>query len=121
VIIVIAHADEQIVYLPAPPPEGSTVSPEDIAARKSEIQANRPFVYLFCCETAQVGNFTNITRALLDAGAVGVVAPQTRINPEEYANLFEQFVGGTAGANSLEKLLIAEQITGNRDMETWLG
>src|SRR5262249_48442735 len=109
------------VYLPAPPPKGSTLSQEDIAARKSEIQANRPFVYLFCCETAQVGDFTNITRALLDAGAVGVMAPQTRINPEEYANLFEEFLRDTAGVSSLDKLLVAEQLTGNRDMEAWLG
>ncbi|MVT52795.1 hypothetical protein GPL17_20150 [Bradyrhizobium yuanmingense] len=59
VIIVVAHGDDRTIYLPAPPPEGSALSADQIVARREEISANKPIVYLFCCETAEISNLRN--------------------------------------------------------------
>ncbi|MBA1144187.1 hypothetical protein [Mesorhizobium neociceri] len=121
VVIIVAHADAQVIYLPAPPPEGSTVSEDDFYNIRDKILSNAPMVYLFCCESAQTGDFRSLTEALLDCGAMGVAAPQAKINPERYRPLFERLLRKGSSDGPLGKLFDAEQVVGTRDMEVWLG
>lgn len=123
VIIVVAHADGDRVYLPAPPPEGSELSGEQIIERKAEISANGPIVYLFCCETAEVSNLRNFSQILLECGATAVIAPQTKIDAERSVDFFENIVANKKGdrVNSLTNVKAAERGSNYKEMEIWLG
>jgi hypothetical protein len=123
VIIVVAHGDDRTIYLPAPPPEGSELSADQIIARKEEISANKPIVYLFCCETAEISNLKNFSQVLLDCGAAAVIAPQTKIDAERSVDFFEGIVNSKArsGNNSLTNVKGAERSSKYSEMEIWLG
>jgi hypothetical protein len=121
VIVVLAHADGERVFLPSPPPEGSQVTTHDIRAHAEAIRANGPLVYLFCCEAADISNTANFAQALVESGARGVIAPQTEIDARLSADLFEKVVaGGTAPADAMNRLRAAEAQTGYREMEIWV-
>lgn len=122
VIIVSAHADGTTLHLPAPPPKGSTIGPEKLHEYADAIRANRPVVYLFCCETAEVENLQGFASHLLDCGAAAVVAPQTKINVNRAAALFEAVLThDKATPRTLERLQKAERQSRYREMEVWLG
>ena len=123
VIIVIAHGDDHTIYLPAPPPQGSELSADQVIARKEEISANKPIVYLFCCETAEISNLKNFSQVLLDCGAAAVIAPQTKIDAERSVSFFEGIVNSKsrAGSNSLTNVKGAERSSKYSEMEIWLG
>jgi hypothetical protein len=121
VVIVAAHARERILYLPAPPPEGSQIQPSDLEAHKDSIAANKPLVYLFCCEVAEVSELKGFVDVLIDCGAAAVIAPQTQIDADKSAQLFERMVTPAATPQSaLQYLLQAEQKTGYREMEVFV-
>ncbi len=121
VIIVVAHSDGERVFLPAPIPEGSVVSAKDVRDYEAEIRKNQPIVYLFCCETAAISNMANFSRILVESGAVGVVAPQTRIDAHLSSELFQQFIAPSEkGRSALNVLRDAEGRTGYREMEVWV-
>jgi hypothetical protein len=123
VIIVVAHGDDHTIYLPAPPPEGSELSADQVIARKEEIGANKPIVYLFCCETAEISNLKNFSQVLLDCGAAAVIAPQTKIDAQRSIDFFEGIVNSKArsGDNSLTNVKGAERSSRYSEMEIWLG
>jgi hypothetical protein len=123
VIIVVAHGDDRTIYLPAPPPEGSELSTDQVIARKEEISANKPIVYLFCCETAEISNLKNFSQVLLDCGAAAVIAPQTKIDAERSIDFFEGIVDTKTRSrnNSLTNIKGAERSSKYSEMEIWLG
>jgi hypothetical protein len=123
VIIVVAHGDDRTIYLPAPPPKGSELSADQVIARKEEITANKPIVYLFCCETAEISNLKNFSQVLLDCGAAAVIAPQTKIDAERSVDFFESIVTSKAraGDNSLTNVKGAQRSSKYSEMEIWLG
>jgi hypothetical protein len=123
VIIVIAHGDDRTIYLPAPPPKGSELSADQVIARKEEISANKPIVYLFCCETAEISNLKNFSQVLLDCGAAAVIAPQTKIDAERSIDFFEGIVNSKTrwGNNSLTNVKGAQRSSKYSEMEIWLG
>ena len=123
VIVVVAHANQQTLYMPAPPPEGSRLSADQIIERKKEITANRPVVYLFCCETAEISNLKNLSETLLECGAAAVIAPQTKIDAERSADFFDGVVNRDTSTdqNSLTKMQAAERRSKYHEMEVWLG
>ncbi|SHG14971.1 hypothetical protein [Bradyrhizobium erythrophlei] len=123
VIIVVAHGDQRKIYLPAPPPEGSELSAEQIIARKAEISANKPVVYLFCCETAEISDLGSFSQVLLECGAAAVIAPQTKIDAERSVDFFESIVDRKtkSGDNSLTNLKEAKRSSKYSEMEIWLG
>ena len=122
VIIVIAHADGQSIFMPAPPPEGSRLSADQVLERKREISANKPVVYLFCCETAAISNLKNFSQSLLDAGVAAVVAPQTKIDARRSADFFDALVKRERTAvDMLGNLRKATRRSKYREMEVWLG
>ncbi len=122
VIVVVAHANQRTLYMPAPPPEGSRLSADDIMKRKEEITANQPVVYLFCCETAEISNLKSFSEILLECGAAAVIAPQAKIDAERSVDFFEAVVDRTAPPNldSLAKIKAAEKSSKYREMEVWL-
>jgi hypothetical protein len=121
VIIVAAHARDRVLYLPAPLPDGSQIKPEDLEMQKAAITANKPVVYLFCCETAEISELHGFVDTLLSCGAAAVIAPQTEINADKSAQLFEQIVTSSSNpATALERLLQAEQTTKYREMEVFV-
>jgi hypothetical protein len=120
VIIVIAHGDEQTIYMPAPPPEGSRLSADQVLDRKNEISANKPVVYLFCCETAAISGLRNFSQALLEAGAAAVVAPQSTIDARRSADYFDALVKRKAtAADTLSNLRETTRKSKYREMEMW--
>ena len=125
VIIVVAHGDRRTIHLPAPPPVGSELTAEEIMSHKAEITKNRPVVYLFCCETADISDLKSFSEVLLDAGAAAVFAPQTRIEAERSADLFEGVVRSDEDSgvlhNSLTKFHEAVELSNYREMEVFLG
>jgi len=122
VIIVTAHARDRVIYLPAPPPEGSRIGPEDLNQYKDMITQNNPVVYLFCCEIADIDNLSTFATELLRCGARAVVAPQTQIDADKSASLFEALISESAKPETtLDRLLKAERMAGYREMEVWLG
>jgi hypothetical protein len=122
VVIVAAHADKQTLFLPAPPPRGSQIGPEDLHQHQDAIRKNGPMVYLFCCETAQIANLKSFASHLLECGALAVIAPQTKIDAFKSASLFQKIVGGNASnLKALSQLLWAEKTTGYREMEVFIG
>jgi hypothetical protein len=123
VIVVIAHANERILYMPAPPPEGSRLSADQVVARRDEIAKNKPVVYLFCCETAEISNLKSFSEILLECGAAAVIAPQTKIDAERSVDFFEGVVQKKSPPpeNSLLKIKTAERQSNYREMEVWLG
>jgi hypothetical protein len=123
VIVVIAHADRRTLHMPAPPPKGSKLSTDDIIAHKDDIRKNRPVVYLFCCETAEISNLNSFSETLLECGAAAVIAPQAKIDAERSVDFFEAVVDRNAspGQDSLAKLKAAESRSKYREMEAWLG
>jgi hypothetical protein len=122
VVIVVAHAEEQTLFMPAPPPEGSSISADQILERKDEIMANKPLVYLFCCETAEISNLKSFAQVLLECGASGVVAPQTKIDAERSINFFDNLLERErVSSNALTKLHLAKQRSGYREMEIFVG
>jgi hypothetical protein len=123
VIIVIAHGDDHTIYLPAPPPRGSELTAEQVIARKEEISANKPIVYLFCCETAEMSNLKNFSQILLDCGAAAVIAPQTKIDADRSIDFFDGIVNSKAKSrsNSLTNVKGAERSSKYSEMEIWLG
>lgn len=123
VIILVAHSDGQSIFMPAPPPEGSQLTPEMLLARKEEITANRPVVYLFCCETAQAKDLKNFASTLIECGAAAVVAPQQPIDTNRSGKFFERVVRkpDPAGETILTKLFAATKDSHYREMEVWLG
>lgn len=124
VIIIVAHGDHDSIYLPAPPPEGSKLTEDQVKARRYEITANKPVVYLFCCETAVVSDLKSFAQVLLDSGAAAVIAPQIKIDADDGSiKFFESLVqkGGNGHENSLTKLQAAMQQTNYREMEVFLG
>jgi hypothetical protein len=121
VIIVAAHAKERVIYLPAPPPQGSQIEPSDLEAHRAAIYANKPVVYLFCCETGQFSELKGFVDALRDCGASAVIAPQTQIDANKSADLFERIVDSAGPAAALERLRLAEQRTSYREMEVFIG
>ena len=122
VVIVCAHADGTTLYLPSPPPMGSSIGPEELRQHADEIRANKPVVYLFCCEAAEVDNLKGFASQLLECGATAVVAPQTKINVYRAAGLFEAVLTqDKATPRLLERLQKAEKYSHYREMEVWLG
>lgn len=122
VIIVVAHAEGQTIHLPAPPPEGSRIGPDELEQHREAISANSPFVYLFACETAQISDMQSFAEKLLECGAAAVVAPQTKIGAISSADLFESFVGSDdEPGDALLRLQSAEESTNYREMEVWIG
>ena len=120
VIIVIAHGDERTIYMPAPPPEGSRLSADQVLDRKNEISANKPVVYLFCCETAAISGLKNFSQVLLEAGAAAVVAPQSTIDARRSADYFDALVKRKATAgDTLSNLREATRRSKYREMEVW--
>jgi hypothetical protein len=119
VIIVVAHGDERTIHMP----DGSELTAEQILERKDEISANKPIVYLFCCETAEVSNLRNFSQVLLECGAAAVIAPQTKIDAERSVAFFESIVDDKARSdtNSLMNVKTAERRSKYREMEVWLG
>jgi hypothetical protein len=123
VIVVVAHGDRRTLYMPAPPPDGSELNADQIIERKAEIAANKPVVYLFCCETAEVSDLKSFSEILLDSGAAAVIAPQTKIDAERSVDFFEGIVRKETGRpeNSLTKFKAAARRSNYREMEMWLG
>jgi hypothetical protein len=123
VIVVVAHANRRTLYMPAPPPEGSRLSADEIIKRKEEIATNRPVVYLFCCETAEVSNLASFSEILLECGAAAVLAPQAKIDAERSVDFFEGLVDRRAppDLDFLAKIKAAERSSKYREMEVWLG
>jgi hypothetical protein len=123
VIVVVAHSDGETIYMPAPPPEGSRLTAEEVMAKRSEIAANRPVVYLFSCETAEISDMKAFSETLLDAGAAAVIAPQTEIDAERSVDLFEALVRpkSQGRANSLSNFNAAVRSSNYREMEVFLG
>ena len=122
VIIVVAHAEGQTIHLPAPPPAGSRIGPDELEQHREAISANKPFVYLFACETALISEMQSFAAKLLDCGAAAVVAPQTRIGAISSADLFENFVSSDdEPSDALLRLQAAEESTNYREMEVWIG
>ena len=123
VIVVIAHGDHRSIYLPAPAPEGSELSADQIIERKIEITANKPVVYLFCCETADISDLKSFAEILLDSGAAAVIAPQTKIDAERSADFFEGIVQkeNNGHKNSLTKFQAAVRQSKYSEMEVFLG
>ena len=124
VIIIVAHGDHDSIYLPAPPPEGSKLTEDQVKARRYEIAANKPVVYLFCCETAVVSDLKSFAQILLDSGVAAVIAPQLKIDADEGSiKFFESLVqkGSNGHENSLTKFQAAMQQTNYREMEVFLG
>lgn len=122
VIVVIAHANERTIFLPAPPPEGSVITTAQVLERKDEIMANRPMVYLFCCETAEISDLKNFTEVLIECGAAGVIAPQKKIDAEKSIDFFDHIVANERSAGSaLANIRAAQKRSGYREMEVWLG
>jgi hypothetical protein len=121
VIIVAAHARERVLYLPAPPPEGSQISPEDLESQKAAISANKPVVYLFCCETAELSDMRGFVNVLLECGAAAVIAPQTEIEANKSAQLIEYVVTTeSTSMMALERLRQAEKKAKYREMEVFI-
>jgi hypothetical protein len=121
VIIVIAHGDERKIVLPVPPPK-SELSTDQLLSRKAEIASNRPLVYLFCCETAEISGLKNFANVLLECGAAGVVAPQVKIDAVNSIKFFDQLVADERNPNrALEKIFNAQKRSGYQEMEVWLG
>jgi hypothetical protein len=123
VIIIVAHADGQTVYMPSPPPDGSQLEAAQIVNHKAEISANKPVVYLFCCETAAISNLKSLSTTLLDCGATAVIAPQTVIDAERSADFFERLLdrGASGDLTALARIKTAERRSKYREMEVWLG
>ena len=121
VIIIVAHADDKMIRLPAPPPKGSVIGPNELEAHKDAISVNKPIVYLFCCETAKVEGLASFADQLLDCGASAVIAPQTKIGAISSANLFDRFLSDASESGMLASLLRAESETGYREMEVYVG
>jgi hypothetical protein len=109
--------------MPAPPPDGSQLSTDQIIERKDEITANKPVIYLFCCETAEFSNLKSFSAVLLECGAAAVIAPQTKIDAERCVNFFEGVIQKETplNENSLTKIKSAQQHSKYREMEVWLG
>jgi len=98
------------------------LSADQIIARKEEISANKPIVYLFCCETAEISNLKNFSQVLLDCGAAAVIAPQTKIEAERSVDYFESIIDSKSkGSNSLTNVKRAEGSSKYSEMEVWLG
>lgn len=123
VIVVVAHADQQTLFMPAPPPHGSQLTAEQIIAHKDAIAANKPVVYLFCCETAEISNLKSFSEILLECGAAAVIAPQTTIDAKRCVKFFEGVVEKevSPGGNSLTKIKAAQRQSNYQEMEIWLG
>jgi CHAT domain len=122
VIIVIAHGDSQKIVMPEPPPEGSELSTDQLLERKAEIALNRPLVYLFCCETAEITDLKSFAQVLLECGVSGVIAPQTKIDAEKSINFFDRLVSvEKSTSRALQKIRVAQKSSGYREMEVWLG
>jgi hypothetical protein len=123
VMIVVAHGDQQKIMMPAPPPEGSELSTDQLLERRAEIALNRPLVYLFCCETAEISDLKSFAQVLLECGVAGVIAPQTKIDAERSIKFFDQLVAGEKAASRAlkKKIRDAQERSGYREMEVWLG
>jgi hypothetical protein len=123
VIVVVAHADQRTIYMPAPPPEGSQLTAADLIERKADIMANKPVVYLFCCETAEISNLSSFSAVLLDCGAAAVIAPQTKIDAELCVDFFDGVVEKTSPRpeSALTKIATAQRKSKYREMETYVG
>jgi hypothetical protein len=121
VIIVIAHANGQTIHMPAPPPEGSTLSGDQLRERRAEIGANKPVVYLLCCETAEISEIPNFASVLLECGATAVIAPQSKLHATRSINFFELLMSDKGMArDTLRKFKEAQRRSGHIEMEIWL-
>ena len=121
VIVLVAHGDSKHLHFPDPAPIGSRVGVKELEALKEEITRNGPVVYLFCCETAKIEDFSNITQALLDNGVRSVVSPQTTLNAVRSLELFSNFVELAQLHSPEAALRDAQNKTKNRKMERWIG
>jgi len=119
VLLVIAHCDGVSVRLP----NGEFVHVNDLDGIAEAIRANHPNVFLFSCETARTSDVRSFAKVLLDYGALGVVAPVTKISVREAAELFGSLLKNMVGSDPLpigEAFLKALEETGRRTMEVWL-
>lgn len=120
VIILIAHGNTTELYLPSPPPNGSSVFINDLEAIKNEIQKNQPVVYMFCCESARFDGAQNWTTELLRHGARAVYAPQEKIETENTRDLYKSLLANGRGKDPITATHQAEKDSGCRELEMWV-
>lgn len=121
VLVLIAHADSTQLWFPAPPPEGSSLRTDDLQAISDQIRANKPVVYMYCCESARSDGLQNWATELLRHGATGVYAPQGVIETENTRRLYQRFLHAAGTMNPLAALRIAERDSKCRELEMWIG
>jgi CHAT domain len=121
VIVLIAHADSTQLWFPAPPPEGSSLRANDLQTISDQIRANKPVVYMYCCESARCDGLQNWATELLRHGATGVYAPQGVIETENTRQLYQRFLQAAGTMDPLAALRIAERDSKCRELEMWIG
>ena len=121
VIMIVAHAETEEIFLPQPPPTGSSVTGQDLRLIKDQISANGPLVYLFCCETAAIDKLESMSRVLLECGVAGVVAPRLKLSERRARELMLALARPREpAASALDALTEAEAQSGCTDMETFV-
>lgn len=134
VIVIVAHCDGDNIYMQDPRPNGTIVTSEYLLQHKEQISTNKPFVYLFSCEAANLtnmGNFTssepsehidmgNFASTLLECGVAGVVAPQKSVFPDDSRIFFTRIIGRHRKAPPLEDFWSAMKSESFYDMEVFL-
>ena len=96
------------------------MSAQYLLEHRTEIAANRPFVYLFSCEAGDLRNLGNFASSLLEAGAAGVVASQRTVGSAEGRSLLRRILDERRGAPPIEDFWTAMRDTNYLDMEVFL-
>jgi hypothetical protein len=120
VIVLVAHCDGETLFMPDPPPSGTTITADYLFDHQYEIAANRPFIYLFSCEAGNLKNVQNFASTLLECGAAGVVASQTLLGADEGRTLLERLLDQNRGTPPVEDFWRATRELNFFEMEVFL-
>lgn len=120
VVVIVAHCDGQTLFMPDPPPGGTTISAGYLRDHREEITANKPFVYLFSCEAGNLANLENFASTLLECGASGVIASQTTLQAGEGRDLFQRLLAENRGQPPIEDFWSVSRDSGFFEMEVFL-
>lgn len=116
VIVLVAHSDGLTIYFP----DGTYFDTEKLSDEVvAKIRDNGPLVWWFSCKTGSMTNQESLAKALIKAGAQGVIAPAGDIGARTSSDVLRRFLEGVAkGQSFLESLWNAIRAS---DLQNWIG
>ncbi|MGA9347231.1 MAG: CHAT domain-containing protein [Anaerolineae bacterium] len=116
VVVLVAHSDGLTIYFPDRTYFDAKRLSDEVVAK---IRDNGPIVCLFSCKTGSINNQEGLAKALIEAGAQGVIAPAGDIGARTSSDVLRRFLEGVAkGQSFLESLWNAIRAS---DLQNWIG